>query len=130
MDVIRYVGIKSNCYRISMKIAPSLSQYLLSFICFVCYHNKNYLQELELFNVKFVFSLFFIIHFFIILGETEKVVDIGGIAVNLGQIHEDENVEDLQVAVNFRVWLFFLRNSATINLFQFFSVIIVLHVCI
>lgn len=85
---------------------------------------------MELFNVKFVFSLFFIIHFFIILGETEKVVDIGGIAVNLGQIHEDENVEDLQVAVNFRVRLFFLRNSATINLFQFFSVIIVLHVCI
>lgn len=109
-----------------MKIAPSLSQYLLSFICFVCYRNKNYLQELELFNVKFVFSLFF----YHILGETEKVVDIGGIAVNLGQIHEDENVEDLQVAVNFRFRLVFLRNSATINLFQFFSVIIVLHVCI
>lgn len=33
------------------------------------------------------------------IGETEKVVDIGGIAVNLGQIHEDENVEDLQVQV-------------------------------
>lgn len=92
----------------------------------LCYRNKNYLQELELFNVKFVFSLFF----YHILGETEKVVDIGGIAVNLGQIHEDENVEDLQVAVNFRFRLVFLRNSATINLFQFFSVIIVLHVCI